>query len=333
MVVIHGVGNLGGGAMATAIKEFWSSGSDPSELESALSSNATSIKLKSSKGGLNYSCNFVTSNSFSLSKCTYKGSISFSRHGSADKALIFFAEKGRAAFSGKSFEAVSVGHQAAICDGRTEFAVEVESERKHLVLTVCQKELRSRLSRLLEKEVADSFALPSQIDDRIGAGKLLKSLSTMVFETPNVASALGQAPLALTSFTETFYSVLLATMPHNYAEELLKPALQATPKHVTWAADYMRANSNKVLTIENIADACGVSARTLQLSFRQYMDTTPMAYLRDLRMRKVHEALKAASPGMTVAEVCRSYGFIHLGRFAADYQRVFGELPSATLKM
>jgi AraC-like DNA-binding protein len=58
----------------------------------------------------------------------------------------------------------------------------------------------------------------------------------------------------------------------------------------------------------------------------------PMAYLRRIRMDRVHEALAAAGPGETVTAVALRWNFHELGRFAGAYRRIFGETPSATLR-
>ena len=76
-----------------------------------------------------------------------------------------------------------------------------------------------------------------------------------------------------------------------------------------------------------------MSVRSLQEGFRRSLDTTPMAYLRELRLEKVHQELAAADPAaVSVTEVATRWGFVHLGRFAAAYSRAFGERPSATLR-
>jgi len=59
----------------------------------------------------------------------------------------------------------------------------------------------------------------------------------------------------------------------------------------------------------------------------------PMAYLRMLRLRRAHVALREANPAeTTVQSVALSLGLLHQGRFAASYRAMFGEAPSETLR-
>lgn len=87
--------------------------------------------------------------------------------------------------------------------------------------------------------------------------------------------------------------------------------------------------------VPSIVDICavvGVSERTLQYAFRAYVDMSPLTYLRLCRLNRVRAALCAADPlTTTVTAVAMGFGFLHLGRFALDYKRLFDESPSATL--
>lgn len=59
-----------------------------------------------------------------------------------------------------------------------------------------------------------------------------------------------------------------------------------------------------------------------------------MAYLREIRLDRVHAELSTADPstGVTVTDIAYRWGFLHLARFAQAYKQKFGELPSATLR-
>ncbi len=60
----------------------------------------------------------------------------------------------------------------------------------------------------------------------------------------------------------------------------------------------------------------------------------PMTYLRQVRLRQVHDALRKASPGSCkVGDMAARWGFFHGSAFAHAYRKMFGELPSATLAM
>jgi AraC-like DNA-binding protein len=55
-----------------------------------------------------------------------------------------------------------------------------------------------------------------------------------------------------------------------------------------------------------------------------------MRYLRDVRLARVHDDLFRDEP-TTVAAVAYSWGFTHLGRFAALYRARYGVAPSQHL--
>ncbi|KAB1644843.1 helix-turn-helix transcriptional regulator [Gulosibacter chungangensis] len=86
------------------------------------------------------------------------------------------------------------------------------------------------------------------------------------------------------------------------------------------------------ISLETLAAVSGVSGRTLQNAFRDSIGQSPMQYQLTLRLSKVREVLQHAESGsVQIADIARRYGFSHLGRFAAQYAREFGERPSDTL--
>ena len=126
---------------------------------------------------------------------------------------------------------------------------------------------------------------------------------------------------------------LLISQPHNYTEELTKPKSLPASKPIRNALEFIETRSAEIETVADIAATVGLSVRALDDGFRRFVGTPPMTYLREVRIRRVHEELLASEPETTTATaVARRWGLGHYGRFAADYRRRFGRKPSETLR-
>lgn len=95
------------------------------------------------------------------------------------------------------------------------------------------------------------------------------------------------------------------------------------------AEEFMRARLDHPVGAIDLCRELGVSDRTLRLAFHERFGFGPMVFYKNLRLNAVRAKLKN-SPQSAVAEVAREFGFHHLGNFAFDYRRLFGERPSQT---
>jgi transcriptional regulator GlxA family with amidase domain len=95
----------------------------------------------------------------------------------------------------------------------------------------------------------------------------------------------------------------------------------------------MYANVSSPMSVSDIAREAGASVRALQAAFQQFKDTTPLNYLRTIRLEGVRKVLADEANSLPIAEVARNWGFSHMGRFAAVYYQSFGETPSETAKL
>ena len=60
---------------------------------------------------------------------------------------------------------------------------------------------------------------------------------------------------------------------------------------------------------------------------------SPWRYHRLRRLQLVHRALRDGGRDPTsISAIARRFGFGELGRFAATYRALYGELPSGTLR-
>ena len=94
---------------------------------------------------------------------------------------------------------------------------------------------------------------------------------------------------------------------------------------------FMASSLSDDLTVKDIAEAAGVSVRTLQTGFAEHYFTKPMQMLKIMRLDKARDLLKSPKGPGTVGEACKAVGFGHAGRFSKEYAARFCESPSETL--
>ena len=108
--------------------------------------------------------------------------------------------------------------------------------------------------------------------------------------------------------------------------------LEATDQVLEKAEAYIRANLGEQIGLADLVTVSDTSASSLLRAFRIHRGTTPMKYVKQIRLESAQRTLLAAKTGLTtVTEVAMDHGFFQLGRFSADYKLAFGELPSDTL--
>ncbi|HEU5038368.1 MAG TPA: AraC family transcriptional regulator [Nocardioides sp.] len=124
---------------------------------------------------------------------------------------------------------------------------------------------------------------------------------------------------------------LLLGQRHSHSDLLHRPA-PAAPGPIARAVELIQEDPELPWTSVGLASEVHLSVRALQDGFRRWHGQTPMTYLRDVRLRAVHQVLTAARPGtVRVQDVALRFGLMHPGRFSTCYREKFGESPSATL--
>jgi AraC-like DNA-binding protein len=140
-------------------------------------------------------------------------------------------------------------------------------------------------------------------------------------------------PLVRGRIAAALASALLVGMPHNHSRafEVAEPSI--APASVRRAERFIEDNAEKAIGLADVACAAGASPRALQMAFRRFRDTTPMAHLRALRLDLARSELaRGGLDGGSVTSVANAHGFGSLSRFAADYKARFHEQPSETLR-
>lgn len=92
------------------------------------------------------------------------------------------------------------------------------------------------------------------------------------------------------------------------------------------AIQLMERNLEEPLTIPELADYVGVSDRELERVFKHYLQTTPNAFYRNLRLDQARWMLQQTTNSVTSISV--ACGFSSISHFTRTYQKRFNQNPS-----
>lgn len=160
--------------------------------------------------------------------------------------------------------------------------------------------------------------------------RLMQYVSSDVAGNPAVYSS----QLMMGQVFRLIVATALETFPNTTLDRARHTALPSSPGSVRRAMAYIEERAGDDIDLADIAEAAHVGPRALQRAFRRSMDTTPLGYLRSVRLERAHEQLTMAAgdDGTTVVAVAARWGFGHPGRFAGAYRERFGRSPSESLR-
>ena len=156
----------------------------------------------------------------------------------------------------------------------------------------------------------------------------IRQVATIISDRQTCAFVQSQSNVAV-DYERLLLSLLLAGQKHY---DVMERASAIAPRSVKRAEGFIHARFADPLSLADITEAAGVPTRTLLESFKRFRQTSPIRYLREVRLDSAREALLAARVA-TAAEAAMDAGLFHLGRFSREYAERFGEKPSETLRL
>ena len=196
-------------------------------------------------------------------------------------------------------------------------------------------------STLLSDAALKRFSIPSDPPIRFDA-------ASQGAQSPSVARVIdlickeadnpgpdGAGPRTEGMLAELFAVTLIESLPHNHSAALARTDSGSgiAPWYVKRVEEYIDLHADKDIRIGDMTAIAGVSERSLYNGFRVWRATSPKSYLKSVRLDRVRtELLGLKAKSRSVSEIAREAGFRHMGNFARDYGKRFGERPSDTLR-
>lgn len=205
-----------------------------------------------------------------------------------------------------------------------------EAGSERVTLSVSKATAMNQLSALLGEVPSRRLEFVKEFDLEAPYARRLRRQMHLAIADLDDAGPEGVGPVMLNMYEQLIVTGLLLGQPNNYTAALQRLENKVAPGDVKRAIDFIEAHLQLPVTLSDIAKASGVPGRTLLEHFKAHRSVSPMRYLRDARLTRAREALMCGDRGESVTQIAMTWGFSHLGRFAADYRDRFGETPSET---
>ena len=96
-------------------------------------------------------------------------------------------------------------------------------------------------------------------------------------------------------------------------------------KGIRIATEYINANFDKQLSIEDLADVCGLSYSYFSNCFKRTFGDTPKGYITNLRINKAKYYLTETV--LPIKEISTKCGFSHFNTFTSAFKKYVGVSP------
>lgn len=231
--------------------------------------------------------------------------------------------------NGNSFQVSA--ETAALYSPSCSAHVEMGINARHFHLKLSRAALESHLETLTGVPVHGPVIFEPRLGLTEGAGAVVRDLLVLFAQHLDAGDYLLRSPLVIANFEDTLMTALLTSHGHSHAARFDATPAALVPRQVKRVEDYIHAHADQPITMRDLAEVAGVSARSIHHAFRRYRGYSPKALLKSVRLDRARERLLTADRGETVTGIAFDCGFEHLGRFSAAYAKRFGEPPSQTL--
>lgn len=201
---------------------------------------------------------------------------------------------------------------------------------RQLIWRVRREALIRRLTAITGRYFTSDLSFDQALPLDTPEGQQLRSMLECVMQILSLPRSFG-ADRMLADLESGLITAFLYAGNHIGSSLLRTETRGIAPWQVRRAEAFIEANCQRTLSIDEIVSATGVSARSLYRIFRSSRGYTPQEFLRQMRLRRADELLRAPDT-VSVTDVAFACGFSDLSRFSREFAKTFGATPSSILR-
>lgn len=214
----------------------------------------------------------------------------------------------------------------------TSFRIHMTPICRHLTVRIGKNAFEDYLSRVLNIPISRPLVFyPGQ---ELGGNLPVAWRSLLAHLISQIS--LSPSHMANTR-TQNHYSLLmidllLSNYRNSYSDQISVHGNDVSPWYVRRARDIIHSSFDSPISVASLAARVGVSVRSLQNGFRQFLGLTPVEYVRRHRLENLHCRLTEGRSANRVTELMLECGIMNFGRYAQHYKHQYGCRPSETLR-
>jgi hypothetical protein len=180
------------------------------------------------------------------------------------------------------------GNAGAVSPPNVPISAKLSPEYEHLVLRVNAEALTEKLVAMTGVAISEPLRLEALQSAKHPAARMLRQYIPLLVKT--LSRTTPPLPDWWIAQTEQLVMTLfLCGHRHNYSHLLEQQPPDAAPPQIRRAEDYMEANAQRTVSLEELADITGVSAFSLFSSFKKYRGYSPSNFLSQVRSKRGRE--------------------------------------------
>ncbi len=280
----------------------------------------------------------LSTGNFQLVDLQWQAAFRLTQTTRSDRYLIYLVSAGHLAHTISAHQTYWCSPTTAtIIDPGQKLEIASSQKGKALLISIDRDAIDLAMSKLLASGALKGNRLKQpvifspSIDLTSELGLSLKNFLQFLWDS-NRAAPTASAPLVMQKLEQAFLACAIEGLPNNYTEELLYQADGALACHVRKASAFIESHLHEDIKLADIASATSVCSRLLQKAFAHHCGCSPMRFVTQLRLQRIRQELEVATSDTKIVDVMMNYGFTQGGKFAKEYQQLFGEKPSETLR-
>ncbi|SUD31773.1 AraC family transcriptional regulator [Pseudomonas fluorescens] len=227
---------------------------------------------------------------------------------------------------------VSDQHNGLILSSNIHQELHLSGDCKKIQIVIPRSLMRANLESLLHRPIQEDLQFVPSMSSTLGTSAgWWRMARHFIDEACHADSYLEHQGLA-SEIESVLVKGLILAQPNNYSCALNKVLQANLPGFLQRAINFIHRHAKEEIKLNAIVASSGVSRLTLFKGFKKHIGVPPMFYIRRYRLGEIRKTIMRDRSNSQISRIAMDWGYTHLGRFASDYRKFFGECPSHTAK-